>query len=243
MARLILILGGIILLLILGQAFLRANPASLARAIRIGGGVLLVGIAAGLAVIGRWAFAAPLAAMGLSLMGVPGFRAFTGLFGGGAPSAGNTSQVRTDSLEMTLDHDSGTMSGRVLCGAYEGRLLDDLAIEEVAVLWRSLAGDDKSRALLETYLDRRQPEWREHVEDDAGAGAGRAPGAGGMSQEEAYEVLGIAPGAGDAEIRAAHRRLMKLVHPDHGGSSFLAARINEARELLLGRHGGPHKRK
>ena len=242
MARLILILGGIILLFILGQAFLRANPASLARGLRIGSGIVLLGVAAGLAVIGRWAFAAPLAAMGLSLVGVPGLRGFGGLFGGAKPTPGNRSEVRTDHLEMVLDHDSGTMTGRVLAGPYQGRSLDDLVLSDVASLWRSLAGDDKSRALLETYLDRRQPDWRENVENDAGAGPGGASGTGSMTEEEAYEVLGISPGAGEAEIRAAHRRLMKLVHPDHGGSSFLAARINEARELLLRRHGNPHKR-
>lgn len=242
MARLILILGGIILLFILGQAFLRANPATLARGLRIGSGIVLLGVAAGLAVVGRFAFAAPLAAVGLSLVGVPGLRGFGGLFGGAKPTPGNRSEVRTDHLEMVLDHDSGGMTGRVLSGPFQGRSLDDLSLADVASLWRSLAGDDKSRALLETYLDRRQADWREHVENDAGARPGGAAGTGRMTEEEAYEVLGIAPGAGEAEIRAAHRRLMKLVHPDHGGSSFLAARINEARELLLRRHGTSHKR-
>ena len=75
--------------------------------------------------------------------------------------------------------------------------------------------------------------WRAaHPRTGRGAG-GRAGGAGAMTREEAFQVLGLQPGASEADIRAAHRRLMRGAHPDSGGSDWLASRINQARDLLL----------
>jgi hypothetical protein len=156
--------------------------------------------------------------------------------GGSSRSAGSTSTVRTRHFEMTLDHDTGGLAGRVVAGKNAGRGLDDLdeaALEEMA---REVAGDAQSLALLEAYLDRRFPGWREHVEGDAAAGPRGAPNTGAMTDQQAYEILGLLPGASEAEIRAAHRRLMMRVHPDQGGSTFLAAKINQAKDWLLGKH-------
>jgi DnaJ-domain-containing protein 1 len=87
------------------------------------------------------------------------------------------------------------------------------------------------------YLDRRAPSWRDDVQADATT---REPGSswssGKMTDEEAYQILGVHPGASSADIGHAHRTLMKKLHPDQGGSTYLAARVNQAKDVLLRRH-------
>jgi hypothetical protein len=146
--------------------------------------------------------------------------------------------VRSAFLDMQLDHDSGSLTGRVLGGAYAGRSLDDLDEAALQKLYREVAMDQESLSLLEAYFDRRIPGWREDFEADAATGSRRAPQTGPMTDEEAYQILGLAAGAGEPEIRAAHRNLMKRFHPDQGGSTFLASKINEAKDRLLGRRHG-----
>ena len=144
------------------------------------------------------------------------------------------SRVRSAFVEMELDHDTGAMRGRILAGPHEGDTLDAL---DVATLIGLLAEiDEESRALLMAYLDRREPRWREHAQGDAAAGQGRRRSSGKMTEEEAYQILGLKPGASADEIGRAHRALMKKLHPDQGGSTYLAARVNEAKDVLLRRH-------
>jgi hypothetical protein len=149
------------------------------------------------------------------------------------PSPGRTSEVTTRFLRMVLDHDSGEMSGEILEGAFAGRELAQLDQAELIALWRECrAADAQSAAVLEAYLDRTLgADWREAA---GAAGGEAAAGPEGMSRQDAYEILGLEPGASDSDIREAHRRLMQKVHPDHGGSNYLAAKINRAKELLLG---------
>jgi hypothetical protein len=146
---------------------------------------------------------------------------------------GQTSRVRSAFVEMELDHDTGAMRGRILAGRYEGVMLDVLAVATVVGFLPEI--DEESRALLIAYLDRRQPRWREDVQGDTAAGHGR-PRGGKVTEEEAYQILGVQPGASAAEIGRAHRALMKKLHPDQGGSTYLAARVNEAKDVLLRRH-------
>jgi len=149
-------------------------------------------------------------------------------------SAGQMSRVRSAFLEMELDHDTGTMRGRILAGKHEGVTLDAL---DVATLTGCLPDiDEESRALLMAYLDRREPNWRDNAQAGADTGAGRAWSSGKMTEEEAYQILGVQPGASAEDIGRAHRALMKKLHPDQGGSTYLAARVNEAKDLLLRRH-------
>jgi hypothetical protein len=129
---------------------------------------------------------------------------------------------------MGLDHDSGRMYGRVKTGRFAGQELADLDLPLLLELLTEIAATDPEGVpLLEAWLDRAHPDWR----------ATRPPPAdrsGPMSRQEALSILGLAEGASAAEIRAAHRRLMLAAHPDHGGSDWLAARLNEARDVLLG---------
>ncbi|MCR9123781.1 MAG: DnaJ domain-containing protein [Phyllobacteriaceae bacterium] len=150
---------------------------------------------------------------------------------------GQRSTVRSAMLEMMLDHDTGEMDGMVLGGTFEGRQLNAMSEAELLDLAREVRDDGESAQLLEAYLDRRMPGWRDDAEPDDTARQRSTAEAGAMTEQEAYQILGLEPGADLAAIRKAHRSLMQRVHPDLGGSSFLAQRINEAKDFLLRLHG------
>ena len=227
------LLGVVALLLLLfaGSAFIKADPKQVARVLRwIGGGAALL-LAGSLLFRGAVAVAIPLGAFGLSLLGWASFWStpFGSPFGSRTQkSAGQASRVRTAFLDMELDHDTGRMSGHVLAGNHQGASLD--ALDRATLIELLSEIDDDSRDLLAAYLDRREPGWREEGRRDAGADAQPA-GAGKMTEEEAYQILGL-----PEEISRAHRSLIKKLHPDQGGTTYLAARINEARDVLLRRH-------
>jgi DnaJ domain len=217
------------------HAFTRVNPHTAAAVLKTGGGLGALALAGVLGVRGRLDIAVALALTGLGLLGwlpwsIPGFGART------RRSPGQVSRVRSACLEMELDHDTGAMRGRILAGRYEGQALDALSVATLMTLLAEI--DEESRALLVAYLDRREPGWREHAQSDAAPGAGSpSRGATGkMTEEEAYQILGVQPGASAEEIGRAHRTLMKKLHPDQGGSTYLAARVNEAKDVLLRRH-------
>ena len=142
------------------------------------------------------------------------------------------SDVETAWLHMRLDHATGAMDGLVREGTYRGRRLSELdAAALLALLAECRLADADAAQLLEAYLDRNHPDWR-HA--SAGAGAGPVPSAGPMDRAEAARLLGVPETADTESVKAAHRRLMMKVHPDHGGSDYLAAKINEAKRVLLG---------
>ncbi len=219
---------------VLARAFADADPKGIVRTLRYTVGGVLVAIGLLLLFAERFSFGVLLLAAGGSVITTGRIGPFD--LGGARKTRGSGSTVRSDWLEMQLDHDSGAMTGKVLRGEFAGRSLADLDEPALLRLATTVGGDGDSASLLEAYLDRRIPGWREHVQHDAAAGARGAADAGPMTDQQAYEILGLAPGAGEAEIRAAHRRLMKRVHPDQGGSTFLAAKINQAKDWLLGRH-------
>jgi DnaJ-domain-containing protein 1 len=129
------------------------------------------------------------------------------------------------------------MNGQVLAGDYQGASLETLDRATLIKLLNEI--DDDSRDLLAAYLDRREPDWREYARSDAGARARPADGGnadgGKMTEREAYQILALQPGASPEEISRAHRSLIKKLHPDQGGTTYLAARINEAKDVLLRR--------
>jgi uncharacterized membrane protein YgcG len=152
------------------------------------------------------------------------------------PRRGNQSQVDTRFVAMTLDHDTGDMDGEVREGPYAGRRLSDMNLEELVALYRAAReADAPSASVLESYLERFHGDtWR--ARDGGPSGGGGSGGGGGdgrMTKEEAYRILNLESDASAAEIHKSHRELMKKMHPDHGGSDYLAAKINEAKEKLL----------
>ncbi len=155
---------------------------------------------------------------------------------GGHAAPGRQSRVSSRYLSMTLDHDSGRIRGEVLEGRFRGRALDDLTLDELLdLLAECRRQDPEGVPLLETYLDRNHgDEWRQ---GGGGERSGEDPplADGGMTREQALQILGLEDDADKQEIIAAHRRLMQKLHPDRGGSDFLAAQINRAKDLLLGR--------
>ncbi|MGB5465495.1 MAG: DnaJ domain-containing protein [Sedimenticolaceae bacterium] len=155
-----------------------------------------------------------------------------------APSAagrptGQQSTVETRFVRMTLDHDTGEMNGSVLEGRFAGNDLKELPLEQlIALLAECTREDEESAALVRAYLDRvHGDEWQEWEQPQAGDNA--AGFSSEMTRHEAYEILGLNERATDEQIIEAHRRLMQKVHPDRGGSTFLAAKINQAKGLLL----------
>jgi DnaJ-domain-containing protein 1 len=229
----------VIVLYSLLQMFRAANPAVLARVIKIVGGVLALAVAAFTGVKGELAVAIPLGIFGAGLLGwspfgPSGFGNIGGLFGGGARSPGQSSRVRSQYLEMSLDHDSGELSGQIVDGPNAGHSLDEFDLPQLLAMVTGF--DAESVALLESYLDRRFPAWRQNTQGDGAGGQRRAATGGKMTDEEAYQILGLQPGASRDEIGRAHRALMKKLHPDQGGSTYLAARVNEAKDTLLRTH-------
>lgn len=231
----------VVLLYSLLQMFRAANPVVLARAIKIGGGVLALAVAAFTGIRGELAVALPLGIFGAGLLGwspagAVGLGKLGAFFGGlnAQRSKGQASQVRSRYLDMSLDHDTGELSGQILTGPNAGRALDEFDLPELTAMIPGF--DAESVSLLESYLDRRFPAWREHAQGNAAGGQGRPASSGKMTDEEAYQILGLQPGATRDEIGRAHRTLMKKLHPDQGGSTYLASRVNEAKDTLLRTH-------
>lgn len=227
-------IGGAVLLgaLAIYQYARRLGPGQLMRMLRwpVGGALALT--AGFLLVARRFDIALFVGAAAFSILRSGRLGPFS--FEGDAISGGgNVSKVRSRYFAMELDHDTGAVHGRVLDGQFAGAELIDLGEMDTRLLIAEIEGDADSMSLLESWLDANRGGWREYFAETAETGPGPEAAPAGDPVAEAYAVLGLEPGATDEEIRAAHRELMKGVHPDHGGSSYLASKINAARDLLL----------
>ncbi len=214
--------------------FLRASPSTLARRMRMVLVVLGAIAAGGMLIFGLRFLPSLLPELfGLAGLVITGLiaRALRNRPSGGfsSPGAGQRTEVRTAFLQAWIDHGTGDVGGTVLAGRFAGRTLDRLADAELLDLHEECTGDADSLRVLEAYLDRRlNVDWRT---------AKQAPPRGprtDMTREEALAVLGLAQGATEEEIKAAHRRLIRRTHPDAGGTADLAARINRAKDVLVG---------
>lgn len=237
-------LGVLVLLALLAsaRAFAAADPAAISRFLRW----FLISLA-GFAAVAVIVFLAASGRVALLLVMVTTLapivqRAWRSRQAGRNAGAaqGHTSDVETDTLRMRLDHDTGTITGTVRRGPFAGRRLDELGQADLFGLWRFCRADDEAAVpLLEAYLDRLMPDWRAA---EAASSGTRSNGSGGntgsaadaLTRAEALAILGLAEGADAAAVKAAHRRLMMKLHPDHGGTTYLAAKLNRAREILLG---------
>ena len=220
---------------LMGKFGLMADPKTLARILRISAFGICAVAAAFLLFTGRFALGLPLAFVAAAFLrrwALP--RLGPRLSQSPGRSPGSTSNVETVYLRLELDHDSGAMRGEVLQGTYAGRDLSALNHEQLMeLLAECQRHDGESAQILEAYLDRSHgPEW--HQQTDGNGDEQRQASVGPMTMEEAREVLGLESNPSPNDIREAHKRLMLKMHPDKGGSSYLAAKINQAKDILLG---------
>lgn len=220
----LLVLCTLLALAIVAKFYIKANPTVMARRLKSIGGVACL-------VLGVLAVIRGVAPLGLAL-------SFAGAWllwparSAPIPRAGQFSALTTEHLDVQLDHDSGLITGRVLKGMFANRSIESLRPAELALLWQDCRFVDfPSAQVLEAYLNVVHPSWQEDIargEKEMNSGPD-----GKMTEKEALEILGLDEGAGEDDVRKAHRELMKRFHPDRGGSTYLASKINEAKTVLL----------
>jgi hypothetical protein len=218
------------------KVFARSDTVAIAKAVKVVGGIAALGAATVLGAKGQIVtalFVGGLAAWALGWGGLP----LKGPWGRFQKASGRFSQIRSAMIEMEIDHATGGVEGSVLAGTFAGRRLSSLNPESLRRLYEECSAlDPEGVPLLEAYLDRRFSGWREDAQGDRDTRTRTHAQSGVMTKDEAYQILGLKPGASLDEIRQAHRTLIKKLHPDQGGTAYLAARVNQAREVLLGRH-------
>ncbi|USG60189.1 DnaJ domain-containing protein [Sneathiella marina] len=219
-------------LLIGGNSLANADPKKLVKALRISATIICALLAGFFILTGRFAYAPPFVIAALF------FLRNKPLFGAGnAPSSGQQSDVETDWIKATLNHDSGEMDGQILKGKYESHILSTLSFDQLMEFHDEAQDDPQTLAILNSFLD------RYHAQADASGATSeeqtkeqktrKQSGTGPMTRREALDILELTDDATLAQIKKAHRQLMKKFHPDHDGSEYMAAKINEAKDVLI----------
>jgi len=227
-------------LLLFGRWFGQADPKSLFKVLKWVLVTVIVAVALFFVMTGRAVFAlAAIPALIPWILRIRSVARAAKAFHRMAQSrAGNdgtqSSEIQTRFLKMALSHESGAMWGEVIDGPFAGRPLADLSVAQLCELLTTYQNEDSQSAqILISYLDREHPEWRSSAQDQGHDGYENSSPEG-MTRHEALKILGLEEGVDEASIRAAHHRLIAIVHPDKGGSTYLAARINQAKDVLLG---------
>ena len=245
---------GVAAFVLLWRAFSSPNRSEKVKRLAAAAAVVLVSVLLLLTATGRLHWLAALAAGALPfLRGLAGLvagplisnllrsrlfgRAGPGDTGAAAGPPPKDSTVATRELRMTLDHETGDMDGELLVGRAAGQRLSRMDLATLNQVFAELADQD-SRQLLGAYLDRRFPGWADAEDADAqskaredASGAGTSP----MDVDQALAVLGLDQAASRKDVIDAHRRLMQKLHPDRGGTDYLAATLNLAKKVLLER--------
>ena len=235
---LILAIALLVGLFLVARWWVQAEPRQLLKALQWTAAAIGVILLVAIVLSGRWSWLPAL--LFFTLPWIMRFRALKTMHKNAqGPRSGQSSRISTRFLRMELDHDSGEMTGEVTDGQFAGHRLDQLNLGQLIELWRECAAEDEqSRLVLENYLDRGHPDWRSVAgagprEESASARSDSPWTTTGMSADEACEILGVARDATPNDIEKAYRRVMKSAHPDHGGSDWMAAKVNQAKEVLL----------
>ena len=208
----------------------KAEPAARNRAIKTGLIYILAAVLLLLVVTGRIPviFAAVSAALPF-LHRLLAYRGLIGLLGRFAGQRMGVTRFTTAWLIVELDMAKRSMDATVTRGQFADRKLSQLSDTELDSLLEEVSDDFQSRTAVNAYIMAKKGQSYQQSTQPP-------PGDGKMTVSQAYEILGLDPDANEDEIKRAHKRLMQKLHPDRGGSSYLAAQINAAKDILLNRH-------
>ncbi|MEM7067733.1 MAG: molecular chaperone DnaJ [Pseudomonadota bacterium] len=215
-------------LLLFAFLFVRATPAALASTLRMLGPLLVVLIGLALSALGRFGYGVP-----LLILGGLWWYHYRKKLAWERVNKGDISTFRTAWLEVLVNQDTGQIDGLILTGPREGKILSGMERADLLAFYQELSADIDSQELVETYLDRKVSGWRKDTDARSAERKRSTPGPGAVTEQEAYQILGLEPGAGAQEISSRHRKLMAVINSEGGTSVYLVKRIDEARDTLL----------